>query len=214
VTLLEDCVRKDLDTKAPRTMAVIEPLKVRITNLDKEIVVETPLFPKHPDAGTRKVTLEQTIFIEKKDFREIDDPDFFGLAPGKEVGLKYCGLIKCEKVVKDENGSILELECTYSSEVKKIKGRIHWIGLKDSVRATINMYDYLFSTDEVNLKQIIEEINPSSLIVFDRALVHKSVANNSLKNLMHFQFERKGYFVVDKDTNVEVHRFVFNFTVS
>ena len=195
-------------------MAVIDPLKITLSNLSKEEVIETPLFPKNPDAGKRKVTLEKTIFIEKKDFRELDDPDFFGLAPGKEVGLKYCGLIKCEKVVKDENGAIVELECSYSPEVKKTKGRLHWIGAKDGVKAIINMYDYLFMNDIVDLENIVKEINPNSLIVMDKALVHTSVANKTLKDLSHFQFERIGFFVVDKDTNVTGNKFVFNLTVS
>ncbi len=213
-SLLEKKVSEDLDKKAPRTMAVIDPIKITLTNLKCDVEINTPLFPKNVDAGSRKITLEKTIFIEKKDFREFDDPDFFGLAPGKEVGLKYCGIIKCEKVIKDEKGNITELECSYSSESKKTKGRLHWLGNREAIRAEVRMYDYLFLNEKINYDKFLEELNPNSLVIMDRALVHTSVANKNLKHLNHLQFERNGYFVVDYDTNVDGGRYVFNSTVS
>lgn len=195
-------------------MAVLEPLKIRFTNLENDIECECPLFPKNLEKGKRKVILEKIIFIEKTDFREIDHPDFFGLAPGKETGLKYAGVIKCDKVIKNENGEIVELECTYSSEVKKTKGRLHWISPKDAVKATCNMYDYLFKADIIPQDNILAEINENSLIVLGSCLVHKSICNKDLNHLDRFQFERKGFFVVDFDTNVSTNRYVFNLIVA
>jgi len=195
-------------------MAVIDPLKITLTNLLKDEVIETPLFPKNLDAGKRSVILGKTIYIERKDFREVDDPDFFGLAPGKEVGLKYAGLMKCEKVLKDKNGEIIELECSYNNDNRKVKGRLHWISNKDSVRSVVNIYDYLFNVDEISVENYLQDLNPKSLIVMENAMVHHSVANDKLKESTHFQFERVGYFVVDKDTNVKEDKYVFNLTVN
>jgi glutaminyl-tRNA synthetase len=213
MTVLENFVISDLDLKASRTMAVLNPLKVKLINFENNETIETPLFPKDQSKGTRTIKLENIIYIDHKDFREIDDPDYFGLAPGKEVGLKYAGLITCTKVIKNDEGKIEELECTYKKETKKVKGRLHWIGHCEGVRVTCRMYHPLFKTEEVDAKDFLKDLNPNSLEVLDKALVHKSVANSSLKHLDHFQFERVGYFVVDFDTNANANRFVFNLTI-
>jgi glutaminyl-tRNA synthetase len=220
ISWLESSIRADLDAKAPRTMAVIDPLKVTLKNLDKEVELDTFLFPKQKEkGGVRKVVLSKTIFIERTDFKEEEDKDFFGLTPKQEVGLKYGGIIKVEEVKKDKNGKVIELICTYSSESKKTKGRIHWIGEKDFVQAEVRLYGYLFLSDdpfhaneEGASHDPMDDLNPNSLVTKMGALVHKDITKG-LKHLDHFQFERVGYFVCDYDTQNEKGRYVFNLTV-
>ena len=209
---LEVQVRKDLDKNAPRTMAIINPIKVIIENLPKEKEIETHLFPKNPEKGKRLVTLTNTIYIESSDFREVDDEDFFGLSINKETGLKYAGSIICKEIIKEENGHIV-LKCLYTDEIKKTKGRIHWISDKDSVKCEARLYDNLFKSENpAGLENYLDDINPNSLIVKGNALVHKSIIN-SIKPYENFQFERNGYYVVDPDTDKTVQRYVFNLTV-
>ena len=220
ITWLEESIRTDLDKKAKRTMAVIEPLKVTLKNLDKDVELDTFLFPKLKEqGGIRKVTLSKTIYIERTDFREEDSKDFYGLTPKQEVGLKYAGIIKVEEVKKDKNGKVIELICIYSPESKKIKGRIHWISEKDYVYAEARLYGYLFlSDDPFHAKEEgvshdpMDDLNPNSLVIKMGAMVHKDICKD-LKKLDHFQFERVGYFTCDYDTNVEKGRYVFNLTV-
>lgn len=220
ISWLENSIRTDLDAKAPRTMAVIDPLKVTLKNLDKEVELDTFLFPKQKEkGGVRKVVLSKTIFIERTDFKEEEDKDFFGLTPKQEVGLKYAGIIKVEEVKKDKNGKVTELVCTYSSESKKTKGRIHWIGEKDYVQAEVRLYGYLFLSDdpfhaneEGASHDPMDDLNPNSLVTKMGALVHKDITKG-IKHLDHFQFERVGYFVCDYDTQNEKGRYVFNLTV-
>jgi glutaminyl-tRNA synthetase len=209
---LEVSVRRDLDKSAPRTMAVINPIKVVFENITKEKEVETLLFPKNPEKGKRLVTLTSVMYIESSDFREIDDEDFFGLSINKETGLKYAGTIFCKSMLKDESGNIT-LNCVYSDEVKKTKGRIHWISDKDAVKCEARIYDHLFKSENPGgLENYIDDINPNSLVVRTNALVHKNVVKD-IKPFDNFQFERNGYYVVDKDTNVSCNKFVFNLTV-
>ncbi len=157
--------------------------------------------------------MTKTIFIEKTDFKEIDDKDFFGLTPGQEVGLKYAGFITLKEIKKDSNGNITELICEYSPETKKTKGRIHWISQKDAVRVEVRLYDYLWTVDEpMSLKEPLEELNPLSLVIKDQSLVNKNILSG-LKHLDNFQFERLGYFVCDYDTDATTQKYVFNLTV-
>jgi glutaminyl-tRNA synthetase len=209
---LELSVRRDLDKHAPRTMAVINPIKVILENLTSDNEIETFLFPKNPELGKRIITLTKTIFIESSDFREVDDENFFGLSINKETGLKYGGTIFCKSMTKDDAGQIV-LQCTYNEEVKKTKGRIHWISEKDAVKCEARLYDHLFKSENpATLENYLDDINPSSLIVRGNALVHKSVVKG-IKPYEHFQFERSGYYIVDPDTNPQINRFVFNLTV-
>ena len=224
IKLLENAIKTDLDTKAPRTMSVINPLKVVLTNLTENVVIDTPLFPKLKESGgVRKVTLTKTIFIECNDFKEaVDDTkkQFFGLTPNQEVGLKYAGSIKLSEIKKDPNsGKILELHCTYDSSPKKTAGRIHWISDVDSTTAELRLYDYLFLSDDpfhANEEGVshdpMDDVNPNSLITKYHSLVNKDLCKNC-KSGDHFQFERLGYFVVDPDTDGNKGRFVFNLTV-
>ena len=212
---MEHCIRTDLDKKAPRTLAVLDPIKVTLVNLDENFSesFESPIFPKNKEFGSRKVSLAKTIFIERTDFKDLDDPDFFGLTPNQPVGLKYAGFISLKEIIRDKAEKVTELVCEYSAEIKKLKGRIHWISQKDAERVEIRLYDYLWTVDEpMTLKEPLEEINPNSLIVKENSLVNKSILQG-LKHSDHFQFERLGYFVCDYDTDVAKQRYVFNLTI-
>ncbi len=215
IKVLEHCIRTDLDKKAPRTLGVIEPIKVTLVNLKDDFLeeFEAPIFPKNKELGSKKISLNKTIFIERTDFKENDDPDFFGLTPNQAAGLKYGGFITVKEVKKDSNGHIIELLCDYSAEVKKLKGRIHWISSKDAVRVEVRLYDYLWTVDDpMSLKEPLEELNPHSLIIKDQSLVNRNILSG-LKHLDHFQFERLGYFVVDYDTDATTQKYVFNLTI-
>lgn len=216
IRVLEHAIRTDLDKRAQRTMAVVDPIKVTLTNFNEgdNEEIETYLFPKNKELGSRKIHLTKTIYIERTDFKENDDPDFFGLTPGKEVGLKATGLITCKKVIKDNEGKVVELECEYNKEQKKTQGRIHWISDFDAQRVEVRIYDYLFNSESpMQLEDPLKDLNPNSLIVRNEALVHKEILNG-IKVLDHFQFERLGYFTVDLDTDVNHKRYVFNLTVT
>ena len=220
IKLLENAVKSDLDKKAPRTMAVIEPIKVNIVNLKEDLSIDTPLFPKLKESGgVRKVNLTKNIFIERIDFKEEDDKDFNGLTPNQEVGLKYAGVLKLEEIKKNKEGVVTELLCSYSNENKKTKGRIHWISDKDYVNAELRLYDYLFKSDDPfhsNEEGVshdpMDDINPDNLVIKYHALVNRDLCEK-VKPYDHFQFERLGYFVCDPDSECDKGRYVFNLTV-
>ena len=222
VSLLEYCIREDLKLKAPRLMTVIDPLKVVITNYP-EGQSETCVADNNQEneaMGTREMTFSKTIYIEKNDFMENPVKKFFRLAPGKEVRLKYAYIIKCEEVIKDAEGNIVELHCTYDPETKsgsgihadrKVKGTLHWVNAADAVDVETRVYDYLLKTednDETDSKDFLDQINPHSLDVYH------SKGEAALKNYKagdKFQFLRQGYFVIDPDTtddHIVVNRIV------
>ena len=214
---LEVSVRRDLDKHASRTMAVVDPIKVTLENLSNDFnkEIETLLFPKNPELGKRIVNLTKVIYIERTDFREIDDEDFFGLSINKEVGIKYCGTILCKEIIKNDKNEILELKCVYTDEIKKTKGRIHWISDKDCSKCEIRLFDYLFLSENpgaLDENEFLNDINPKSLIVKHSALVNKNVLKN-IKIFDHFQFERSGYYVVDTDSDIGNNKIIFNLTV-
>ena len=220
IKLLENAIKSDLDKKAPRTMAVIEPIKVNLVNLKEDLSIDTPLFPKLKESGgVRKVNLTKNIFIERIDFKEEDDKDFNGLTPNQEVGLKYAGVLKLEEIKKNEEGVVTELLCSYSNENKKTKGRIHWISDKDYVNAELRLYDYLFKSDDPfhsNEEGVshdpMDDVNPDNLVIKYHALVNRDLCEK-VKPYDHFQFERLGYFVCDPDSECDKGRYVFNLTV-
>jgi len=208
----EICLRRDLDKNAQRTMAIINPIKVVFENLTSEKQIETFLFPKNPEKGKRIVTLTPVIYIENSDFREVDNEDFFGLSINKETGLKYAGTIFCKEMLKDETGNIT-LKCLYRDEVKKTKGRIHWIGEKDAVKCETRLYDHLFKSENpAALENYLDDINPDSLVVRRNSLVHRALIKE-MKPYDNFQFERSGYYVVDPDTDFNISRYVFNLSI-
>ncbi|MBR2520015.1 MAG: glutamine--tRNA ligase/YqeY domain fusion protein [Selenomonadaceae bacterium] len=215
IAMLEHCVREDLNANADRVMAVLDPIKVVLTNVD-ENSVEYLTAENHPiRGGSRFVPFTREIFIEREDFMEDAPKKFFRLKPDGEVRLKHAYIIKCNEVIKNSDGEIVELRCTIDPTSKsggetanrKIKGTIHWVSAKFAIPAEVRLYDYLLTTDENgNLPEdFIGALNPDSLIV-KNALIEPSVRWTNSGT--HYQFLRLGYFVVDPDTTPE--KLVFN----
>lgn len=223
VSLLEFCVREDLNKIAPRVMAVLDPVKLVITNYPegKEEWLEAENNPEEEVLTFREVPFSRELYIEREDFQEEAHKKFFRLTLGTEVRLKNAYIIKGESVVKDENGKITEIHCTYDVDSKsgsgteaskrKVKGTIHWVSIQHAKEAEVRVYDRLFTHEmpdgnkEVDFK---EYINPNSLQVIT-GYVEPSLT--SAKELDHFQFQRLGYFCVDRDSTAE--KLVFNKTV-
>ncbi|NOX18681.1 MAG: glutamine--tRNA ligase/YqeY domain fusion protein [Chlorobi bacterium] len=224
VSLLEHSLREDLNKRALRRMAVLRPLKVTITNYPegKEETLEAVNNPEDESAGKRGIPFSRELYIEDRDFQENPHRKFFRLAPGREVRLRYAYIIKCEEVIKDESGNVIELLCTYDPETKsgtgtaqrKVKGTIHWVTRKDSIDAEIRLYDRLFTAENPDgdkEKSFKEFLNPDSLEILSDCKLEPSLAN--VKPGDKFQFERNGYFCVDtKETGNE--KIVFNRTVT
>jgi glutaminyl-tRNA synthetase len=222
VGLLEFCVREDLNKTAPRIMTVLNPLKVVITNYPERKIeeIEAENNPEDPSAGSRLVPFSREIYIEQEDFLETPPPKFFRLAPGTEVRLKNAYIIKCEEVVKDADGKITELHCTYDPEtrhgsgsLRKVKGTLHWVSIEKAVPVEVRLYDRLFlDPDPTGHKDrdFKEFLNPDSLKVIYPAFAEPAVKDS--KPFDHLQFQRIGYFNVDPDSTVQ--RMVFNRTVA
>ncbi|MBQ4278782.1 MAG: glutamine--tRNA ligase/YqeY domain fusion protein [Rikenellaceae bacterium] len=221
--LLEFCVREDLNKIAERRMAVLDPIKVVITNYpeDKVEEVECVNNPEDEAAGKRRVPFSREIYIERDDFMEEPPKKYFRLSPGKEVRLRYAYLIRCDEVIKDTDGTVTELRCTYdpesghggSSDGRRVKGVIHWVSVPHAVKTEVRLFDRLLlndSADDVEEgKTFMDYINPDSLVV-KTAYAEPSLADASIGD--KFQFERIGYFCKDKDSTAE--RAVFNRTVT
>jgi len=214
VSLLEFCVREDLNKIAPRVMAVLDPVKVVITNYPegKEEWLDAENNPEDESAGNRKVPFSREIYIEKEDFKENAGSKFFRLTLGGEVRLKNAYIIKAESVVKDTEGNIIEIHCTYSGDTtKKVKGTLHWVSIKHAIKVEVREYDRLFmdeAPDSHPGKDFMEFINPNSLKIVN-ALVEPSLAEAKIGE--QFQFQRLGYFNVDNDSAPD--KLVFNKTV-
>lgn len=214
VALLEFCIREDLNKTAPRVMAVLDPLKVVITNYpdDKEEWLEAENNPEDDSAGFRKVPFSKEIYIEKEDFKEEAGSKFFRLKLGGEVRLKNAYIIKAESVVKDAEGNITEVHCTYDIDTsKKVKGTLHWVSIKHAVKAEVREYDRLFmdeAPDSHEGKDFMEFLNPNSLNIIE-AFVEPSLKEARVGE--QFQFQRLGYFNVDDDSKSDA--LVFNKTV-
>ncbi|WP_294733512.1 glutamine--tRNA ligase/YqeY domain fusion protein [uncultured Flavobacterium sp.] len=223
VSLLEFCVREDLNKSASRVMAVLDPVKLVIDNYPEgeEEWLDAENNPEDESAGSRKVPFSKELYIEREDFKEEASRKYFRLTLGKEVRLKNAYIIKGESVVKDEDGNITEIHCTYDSDsrsgsgseasMRKVKGTLHWVSIQHAIEAEVRIYDRLFTNEnpdgnkEVDFK---EYINPNSLQII------KGYLEPSLKDVKaeeRYQFQRLGYFCVDKDTTSE--KIVFNKTV-
>ncbi|HYD92597.1 MAG TPA: glutamine--tRNA ligase/YqeY domain fusion protein [Flavobacterium sp.] len=223
VSLLEFCVREDLNKTAPRVMAVLDPVKLVITNYPqgKEEWLEAENNPEDESAGFRQVPFSGELYIEREDFMENANSKYFRLTLGKEVRLKNAYIIKGESVVKDANGNITEIHCTYDPEsrsgsgteasMRKIKGTIHWVSIQHAIEAEVRVYDRLFTHEAPDADKDVdfkEYINPNSLEIITGYL------EPSLKEAKageRFQFQRLGYFCVDPDTTAD--KLVFNKTV-
>ncbi|OUS01611.1 glutamine--tRNA ligase [Flavobacteriales bacterium 33_180_T64] len=214
VSLLEFCIREDLNKIAPRVMAVLDPVKLVITNYpeDKEEWLDAENNQEDESAGFRKVPFSKELYIERADFKEEASNKFFRLKLGSEVRLKNAYIIKGESVVKDNNGHITEIHCTYSTDTeKKVKGTLHWVSVKHAIKAEVREYDRLFideAPDAHPEKDFMEFINPNSLKTIE-AFVEPSLLDVTIGD--QFQFQRLGYFNVDDDTTSE--HLVFNKTV-
>ena len=210
LALLEHCIREDLNKRAMRVMAVLRPLKVVIDNYPEGQVeeLEADNNPGDPSAGTRKVPFSRELYIEREDFMEDPPKKFFRLGPGREVRLKHAYIIKCEKVVKDEQtGEVIELHCTYDPESKsggatagrKVKGTLHWVSAEQAVNAEVRLYDNLFTkinpSDEKECPDFIECLNPDSLDILKDCRLEPHVLKAAPGD--YYQFLRMAYFTVD-----------------
>lgn len=208
VSLLEFSVREDLNLRAKRVMAVLDPIKVVITNYPAGQTEELEAInnPEDDSKGKRKIPFSREIFIDRDDFKEIPPPKFHRLTPGKEVRLRYAYIISCDEVIKNDNGEIVELRCTYFPDTKsgsgtsskKAKGTIHWVSAEHAFNAEVRLYDRLFSVADPEGeegKDFKEFINPNSLKVLNNCKLEPSLKDSEPGN--RFQFERLGYFCVD-----------------
>ncbi len=220
IAKLEAKLRDDLNKRAQRRMAVLNPLKVIITNYPEGKVEELDAInnPEDESAGSRKVPFERELFIEQDDFIEDPPKNFFRLGPGREVRLRYAYFITCNNVIKDEQGNIVELHCTYDPETKggnapdgrKVRGTIHWVSANESIDADVRLYDRLFTISDPSSSDNFEDVlNPDSLIALNECKLERSLSDVGLEE--HIQFERLGYFYKDPDSTNGMP--VFNRTV-
>jgi glutaminyl-tRNA synthetase len=222
---LEQCVRENLNKTAPRVMAVLRPLKVVIDNypLGHADDLEATNNPEDASAGTRKVPFSRVIYLEQEDFRENPPKDYFRLAPGREVRLRYAFFIKCVGVVKNDDGEVIEVHCTYDPDTRggnapdgrKVKSTLHWVSAAHAVNAEVRIYETLFTKEDPN--EVGEEgedftvnLNPNSLEVIPNAKVEPGLLSPPVGS--RYQFERLGYFSVDPDSTPGAP--VFNRTVA
>lgn len=216
IALLEHCIREDLNTKAPRVMAVLKPLKIIIDNYPdgqvEEMTAENN--PENPEMGSRTLPFSRVLYIEQDDFMENPPKKYFRLTPGAEVRLKHAYIIKCEHVIKDEQtGEIVEVHCTYDPDTKsgsgtvnrKVKGVLHWVSAAHAAKAEVRLYDYLLTDQqdqEEEAKDFVDTLNPDSLEVLTACLVEPSI--KTAQPGSRFQFMRQGYFVVDRDSTADL----------
>ena len=219
-SVLEFCLREHLNKVAPRMMAVLHPVKVVITNYPEGQVeyLSAVNNPEDETAGTREIPFSREIYIEQDDFMENPPKKYFRLAPGQEVRLRYAYFVTCQEVIKDGNGNITEIHCTYdpaskggnSPDGRKVKGTIHWVSAEHAIDAEVRLFDRLFAVEapeEVEEgKTFLDNLNPNSLQVLQNCKLEPYLANSKVLDKM--QFERLGYFCVDKDSTPE--HLVFN----
>ncbi len=225
VSLLEYCLRQDLNKRALRRMAVLRPLKVILDNYPEGLVeeVEAVNNPEDPSAGTRKVPFSKILYIERDDFMENPPKQFYRLAPGREVRLRYAYFIRCERAVKDPStGEVIELHCTYdpatrggdAPDGRKVKATLHWVSAAHAIEAEVRLYDRLFAVEDPldvpEGKDFTAHLNPNSLHILKGCKLEPSLAEAQISD--RFQFERLGYFCLDPDSRDG--RLVFNRTES
>jgi len=223
VALLEFCIREDMNKRAQRVMCVTDPLKIVLTNYPEGEIedVDAVNNPEDESMGKRKVPFSREIYIEREDFMEEPSSKFYRLAPGKEVRLRYAYYIRCNEVIKDPAGNVVELHCTYDPETKggnapdgrKVKATLHWVATERACTCEVRLYDRLFTDQDPDGhkdKDFLEFLNPESLKTLNNCFVEPFVKNAT--PLTNFQFERLGYFNVDPDSTSE--KLVFNRTVS
>jgi len=221
VIRLENALREDLNKRAPRVMSVLDPLKVVITNYPEGTteMLEAINNPEDPSAGKREIPFSRELYIEQSDFMEDPPKKFFRLGPGREVRLRYAYFITCQEVIKDENGNIVELQCTYDPKTKggsapdgrKVKGTLHWVSTQHAVDAEIRLYDRLFLKENPDEDgEFLKNLNPNSCKTFSNSKCEPSLAN---PESLTYQFERNGYFIKDEKESIN-GKLVFNRAVS
>ena len=219
IAKLESTLREYLNKRSQRRMAVLNPIKVIITNYsdDKEELLDAINNPEDDSAGKRKIPFSKTIYIEHDDFMENPPKKFFRLGPGREVRLRYAYYITCQNVVKDEKGNVIEIHCTYdpktkggqSSDGRKVKGTIHWVSTRHAINAEVRLYDRLFNIPDPSIeKDFIKALNPDSLTILENCKLEPELHNASIGE--SYQFERLGYFCKDQDSKEKP---IFNRTV-
>lgn len=221
MAVLETCIRDQLNKEAPRRMAVLDPIKVTITDLpeDHEQIFSFANHPQDESAGTREVPFTREVFIDRDDFAEAPPPKYQRLVPGGEVRLRGSYVIKCEEIIKDDNGQVLELRCTHDPDTlgkkpegRKVKGVIHWVSATHGIPAEVRLYNPLFTLpDPTKADSLAEAINPESEVVLSSCVVEPALQQASAEQ--HFQFERIGYFVADRRDH-SAEKPVFNRTVT
>jgi len=221
MSVLENCIREDLNENAPRAMAVLQPLRLVIDNYpdDKTEYLEVSNHPQRPELGKREIPFSRVVLIEQDDFAEIPPPKYKRLTVGGEVRLRGAYVIKCNEIIKDDNGNITELRCTYdpdtlgkNPEGRKVKGVIHWVSEQHSLPAELRLYDRLFKVPNPdNEANFLDALNPDSLQVLGDCRVEASLAEAQPES--RFQFERTGYFCLDPAKSLDGKR-VFNRTVT
>ncbi len=219
IELLEHCLRQDLNRRAPRVMGVLKPLRVVLTNYpeDQAEELEAVNNPEDPAMGVRQVPFSRVLYIEQDDFMEDPPKQFYRLAPGREVRLRYAYFITCVDVVKDENGQVVELHCTYDPETRggdapdgrKVKATLHWVSSAHALEAEVRLYDHLFTVPDPGGDDLLAQINPGSLETLTACRVEPGLAGAAPGS--RYQFERQGYFCVDPDS--AGGKLVFNRTV-
>jgi glutaminyl-tRNA synthetase len=224
VEMLEHFQRDDLNHRASRAMAVLHPLKLVIDNYPegKEEFVEVANNPEDPSAGTRQVPFSRELYIEHDDFREVPPPKYYRLSPGKEVRLRNAYFVTAQSVVKDAQGNVVEVHCTYdplsrggnSPDGRKVKSTMHWVSAAHAISAEMRLYDKLFTkADPYDLEEgqdVLSNLNPNSIEILTGAKLEPSLASAKLED--RFQFERVGYFCLDPDSTAE--KLVFNRTLA
>ena len=220
IGLLEFCVREHLNKVSQRRMVVFDPLKITITNLDSSETLQSENNPEDENGDSREVIFSKEIYIEREDFMEVPPKKYFRLAPGQMVRLKSAFIIQCDEVIKDAEGNIIELKCSYIPNSRSgndtsgitVKSTIHWVSIADAVSVDINLYDRLFKVENVDDAEgdFKDHINESSLEVLTTAVAEKSLLTASLTE--RFQFLRKGYFCLDKESTAD--KLIFNRTVT
>ncbi|MCG8324264.1 MAG: glutamine--tRNA ligase, partial [Thiotrichales bacterium] len=223
VGVLENCVREELDRTSARALAVLNPLKVVIENYpdQSEEMLEAINHPNDPAMGTRAIPFSRTIYIEREDFMEDPPKKFFRLGPGREVRLRYAYFIRCEAVIKDDEGNVIELRCSYDPQTRggqapdgrKVRGTIHWVSAQHAIGAEVRLYDRLFS--EVDPEGAADDwkssLNPDSRQIIQNALLEPALAAATTEQV--FQFERLGYFCADEKDHANAKP-VFNRTIT
>jgi len=225
LAMLEHFVREDLNKRVPRVMAVLRPLKVVIDNYPENQVEEMDAVnnPEDATAGSRKVPFSRVLYIEQDDFREDPPKQYFRLAPGREVRLRYGYFVKCTSIVENEKGEVVEVHCTYDPATRggnsppdgrKVKATIHWVSAAHAINAEVRMYETLFTKEDPNQtdggQDFTANLNPNSLEIIRNAKLEPSLANAAVGN--RYQFERLGYFCVDPES--ASGKPVFNRTVA